>query len=300
MLFAAPRSTLPTLMLAALFAAVTLSTGCATRQPRPPAEYAYVTRYIVEKGDTLSSVSARFNVPLEELVKANRLRYRRIVPGQILFVPSIPEAAYARQPAPVAAPVEDVGWYVPRSAWAVQQIDGGNVDPMTPIYRITVHHSSEHGDATGEPQDMLRLFEKNHKTKGWACIGYHFIIASDGRVYEGRPLKYQGAHSTGDNNIGNVGVCLLGNFDRDQVPSAQRQALISVLDRLSRRFSVDKAEIHGHRDFKTTDCPGRYLMSIVESYRGGVHVAPAPPPRSASPSSVRPAMRTSKSRTAKR
>ena len=29
------------------------------------------------------------------------------------------------------------------------------------------------------------------------------------------------------------------------------------------------SQIFGHREFKATDCPGRYLMAIVEEYRGG-------------------------------
>ena len=179
-------------------------------------------------------------------------------------------------PAPPSAPAAkvqvddpaDTSWYQPRSSWAGSRIDISNVDPMAPIYRITIHHSGDADDAAGDPEEHLRDFERVHQAKGWACIGYHFVIARDGRVYEARPLKYQGAHSTGDNNIGNIGVCLLGNFDTRPIPASQRQALDSTLTKLRKRYGVSRSNIFGHRDFKTTDCPGRYAMDWIETYKG--------------------------------
>ena len=137
-----------------------------------------------------------------------------------------------------------------------------------PIYRITLHHSGDTDDATGSAVQQIRLFERAHKDKGWACIGYHFLIARDGTVYEGRPIKYQGAHATGDNNIGNIGICLLGNFDDRQIPSSQRESLESTVDRLRKQYRIKATQLYGHRDFKTTDCPGRYGMKWIESYKG--------------------------------
>jgi LysM repeat protein len=276
-------SMLPCRLLSCLplaIAALMVLGGCATRRSRPDPAYAGAPQHVVVAGDTLSSISARYDVDVVTIVKVNRLAHRDLVPGQVLYLPGA-RVAQARVVRPVdAAPPVDTStdWYIPRTAWSVQAIDMTNIDPMAKIYRLTVHHSSEHGDATGDPVDMLRLFEKNHKIKGWACIGYHYIIASDGQIYEGRPIQFQGAHASGDNNIGNIGVCLLGNFERDRVPEVQRAALISVLDRLTSRYGIEPGEIHGHREFKTTDCPGRYLLAIVDEYRGGSgEVGPADP-----------------------
>jgi hypothetical protein len=160
-------------------------------------------------------------------------------------------------------------WFKSRSEWSAARIDTSNIDPMQPIYRLTVHHSGDAEDATGDPEKHLRDFERAHQAKGWACIGYHFVIARSGEVFEARPLKYQGAHSTGDNNIGNIGVCLLGNFDNRSIPNPQRQALQSVVDRLRKQYGIKRSNVFGHRDFKTTDCPGRYVMDWIEAYKGG-------------------------------
>jgi hypothetical protein len=183
-------------------------------------------------------------------------------------VVTAPEPAPER-PAPAPKPTAETGWFQPRSAWAGQAIDTSNVEPMEPIYRITVHHSGDADDATGDPKNELRLFERAHKGKGWACIGYHFIIARDGTVYEGRPLKYQGAHATGDNNKGNVGVCLMGNFDNRPVPKAQMASLVATLARLRKQYGIPRSEVEGHSHYKLTDCPGKYLRQFVTQYQRG-------------------------------
>ncbi len=170
---------------------------------------------------------------------------------------------------PIQPVSTDTGWYHPRSEWAGARIDVSNIEPMQPIYRLTVHHSGDAEDAIGDAEKHLRDFERAHQAKGWACIGYHFVVARNGEVYEARPIKYQGAHSTGDNNIGNIGVCLLGNFDNRPIPAVQRQALESVVDRLRKQYGIKRTNVFGHRDFKTTDCPGRYAMDWVEAYKGG-------------------------------
>lgn len=172
--------------------------------------------------------------------------------------------------APVTATTAmDASWFRPRSSWSERAIDFSKIDPMQPIYRITVHHSGDTEDASGNPVAHLREIERYHQeTKGWACIGYHFVIARDGTVYEARPLKYQGAHATGDNNIGNIGICLMGNFDNRAIPSAQRIALEDAITRLRKQYHIANKDLYGHRDFKITDCPGPYVMAWMKAYKG--------------------------------
>lgn len=47
--------------------------------------------YVVQPGDTLNSISARFGVPIEELIRVNNLRPPFFLfPGQTLFIPTRP------------------------------------------------------------------------------------------------------------------------------------------------------------------------------------------------------------------
>jgi len=267
------------LRLFVLLITVLLISGCQVRGGPDSASRGLGAHYTVMPGDTLLMISARYDISENDIAHANHLQMQDgvLVPGQDVFLPGVSELAPVQpvaelpQPAPSAsdADVGDTSWYVPRSVWAVEAIDKTNILPMTRIYRITVHHSGEEGDVEGDPGVMLRHFEHIHKSvRGWACIAYHFVIAQDGTVYEGRPIRYQGAHAVGDNNIGNIGICLIGDFDRIQVPEAQKEALIATLDRLRAQYGIERTEVFGHRHFKATDCPGRYLYAIVENYRG--------------------------------
>lgn len=95
---------------------------------------------------------------------------------------------------------------------------------------------------------------------GWSDIGYHWIIARDGRVLPARPETRIGAHVIGRNR-GTLGICLLGAFgasadDRfaTHFTDRQAQALIALLDDLSRRTPIKR--VSGHNEFAAKGCPG--------------------------------------------
>ncbi len=69
------------------------------------------TFYIVQSGDTLGSISAQFNVPLDDLIAANNIDNPNIVAaGETLLIPvngvptAAPEAAPTETPAPTVQP----------------------------------------------------------------------------------------------------------------------------------------------------------------------------------------------------
>jgi LysM repeat protein len=264
-----------------LLSLVLVAAGCdwlRHPQPQPVAEAGPgQTIYITVRGDTLIRVANKFNTGVQTIIDLNHLTDTTLVADMRLIVPQVEQLVPKTEPAPVVAVapapvVPDETWYKPRSSWAVESLDESNMVPMAPIYRITVHHSGTPSDADADPVELLRKIEHNHKhdkSPPWAAIGYHFVITADGTVYEARPLKWQGAHATGDNNIGNIGICLLGDFDHHQVPAKQKAALIDALDRLRAQYHIDQGNVFGHRELKLTDCPGKYLMAVVVKYRGG-------------------------------
>ena len=143
--------------------------------------------------------------------------------------------------------------------------------------KITVHHSAE---AEPTPLDgtqsssalALRTIQRSHlssKMPPWGDIGYHFVIDPFGRVFQGRDLTWQGAHAKGDNNIQNLGICLLGNFDEEKPTKEALDSLRKLLDNLRRTYNIPRNEVHGHRDFKSTDCPGKFLEPWVVDYAKG-------------------------------
>ncbi len=156
-----------------------------------------------------------------------------------------------------------------REEWGAAKIRADHV-PMTPITSITVHHSAMPAPSSYGTVGQLKQIQDIHtQDKGWADVGYHFLIDPTGRVWEGRRLMYQGAHAGGAANIGNVGVCLLGNFENHNAPQAQLEGLSSLVEALRGQFDIAKSEVRTHREWKATACPGAHLHSAVLGYRSG-------------------------------
>lgn len=270
------------LAVALVLIAMVAQSGCQMRTSSngaAPYHPSQVVQHTVKAGDTLSSIAQTYGVSVATLVDANYIRDRNLRPGTVLQVPGgrRPDMQEPRPPEPLVetpdAPPVDESWFVPRQSWTRQAVVISRTTPMggTPN-RITVHHSGDKDDVNADSVAWLRQVDLNH-IKGinhpepWACIGYHFIIDPSGRIYEGRPLQYQGAHA-GNNLVNrlNIGICLIGNFDVQRVPPAQRAALLSALDRLCLQYGINRAAVFGHKKFKVTECPGRFLSQIIDAY----------------------------------
>ena len=157
---------------------------------------------------------------------------------------------------------------MPRSSWTQREV-GSNADPMGAMKRITLHHTGEHLSATGlADMEVIQRIENYHVDHlGWAAIGYHFLVGRDGTIFEGRPLKWQGAHCGGSNNRNNIGITIIGHFDT-ALPSTQQLSQLSRLFKiLSHRYSIPLREYYGHRDWKPTICPGGKLYEWLNTYR---------------------------------
>ena len=166
------------------------------------------------------------------------------------------------------------GGIVPRSRWAKSGPDLGEIKPMLPVKSITVHHEGWEpftAEAFGETAtriEQVRVAHRNAKDGGYADIGYHFVIDRDGRIWEGRSLKYQGAHVK-NHNEGNVGIMCLGNFEEQTPSPKQLNGLTKQVKVMSARFKVPTRRIYTHREWAgaNTLCPGRTLQSWVDRKR---------------------------------
>lgn len=108
-----------------------------------------------------------------------------------------------------------------------------------------------------------------HKSKGWAGIGYSWVITQAGTIYEGRGLWLQGAHCPGWNRRAwGVQIHIGGDETPSPAALASARRLYDWLCQLTGR----KLAQHGHQDGYPTDCPGKALQTWV---RAGM---PAPAP----------------------
>jgi N-acetyl-anhydromuramyl-L-alanine amidase AmpD len=157
-----------------------------------------------------------------------------------------------------------------RSAWAPAAENRGNLEPMGQPRRVTIHHSAMYFRDTRPSvcAAQIQHIQKEHMgNRGYGDIGYHFLIDPAGRIWQGRDMKWQGAHASGINNRQNIGICVLGNFLRGrggQGPNpAQLGAMRTLVRQLMQQYGFGADEVHCHSDFKPTECPGPLMESAV-------------------------------------
>lgn len=186
--------------------------------------------------------------------------------------PDLPPSSTPTRPpvgstrAPVAAMPTNVRR---RSDWAQNAPIPRRMDRMLPVRRLTVHHDGMPPVDLRTSKDVaarIDLIRRAHQGRGWGDIGYHYIVDPMGNVWEGRPLRWQGAHVAG-NNQGNLGVMVLGNFQQQRPTNAQLDALDRfIAAQLSaRRLRV--SNVYTHQEFAPTECPGRSLQAHMTSTR---------------------------------
>ncbi|MEO8824887.1 MAG: N-acetylmuramoyl-L-alanine amidase [Chthoniobacterales bacterium] len=132
---------------------------------------------------------------------------------------------------------------------------------------IVVHNS-------GTRQGNAHAFDIYHRTvrKMPNGLAYHFVIgdghgSGDGEIEIGNRWKQQinGGHVASDylNNIA-LGICLVGDFNRDRPTAAQEVALDELIVYLRKRvgkFSGKPSTVVAHKEInpRPTDCPGTHF-----------------------------------------
>lgn len=115
------------------------------------------------------------------------------------------------------------------------------------ISLLVVHCSDTDNSSNLSAIDIHKM----HLGFGWDGIGYHKIINRSGKIENGRPEYWLGAHVKGKNDI-SLGVCLIG---RDCFTKKQFISLERVLKKW--KILYPTAKIVGHKDTGNTKktCP---------------------------------------------
>lgn len=158
---------------------------------------------------------------------------------------------------------------IERTAWAKGAPDPRNMNRMGFVRNITIHHDGMdafYATDWSASVGRLELIRRAHRGRGWADIGYHFVVDRSGRVWQARPLSWQGAHVK-DHNEHNIGVMAMGNFDRQQPTEAQVAAMTRHVKCLMDRYAIPAEEVRTHREWAPTACPGRWMQTAVAFVR---------------------------------
>ena len=134
---------------------------------------------------------------------------------------------------------------------------------MRAIKEIIVHCTATKPSVDWGVKEIRRCHIND---KGWADIGYHYVIRLNGFIERGRAEWRQGAHCVGHNRH-SIGVCYVGGLDQNGNPSdtrtpAQRRAMLTLLKELTQKYHC---EIHGHNEYSAKACP---CFNAYEEYKG--------------------------------
>ncbi len=225
------------------------------------ARAAYLQAQAEQAGATISELQARvhtLDAQLRALESYAADLQTRLAQTQAALEAAHSAPASTRAPAtPLLYPhVMDVVDRLPRSS------DPGNQYPtrhLTQIRHLVIHHTG--GEPTVTPQDIA-AFHVNDPQHKWPGIGFHFVIAPDGTIYQTNRLETACFH-VAHHNLSTVGIAFVGRFDDSAPSEAQVRSGSSLLAWLLQEIHLPLDSIVGHQEFagQEPDCPGTAWQS---------------------------------------
>jgi N-acetyl-anhydromuramyl-L-alanine amidase AmpD len=150
------------------------------------------------------------------------------------------------------------------------------LDPAAGLKRdrwksIVIHDSGEVFGSRTSLEEAARL----RKLKG---IGHHFVIGNGNGMGDGELLvtsrwdqQRQGAHVAGTKgeafNRESIGICLVGDGNRQKFTRAQIARLIQLVDSLQQELRIPADRVHLHREIAAVGSPGS-LFPAADVRRG--------------------------------
>ncbi len=166
---------------------------------------------------------------------------------------------------------------ITRAQWGSPEPNWSSWPPeYAKLNRVILHHTAtiETGDSYA---DVRAIWQYHARTLGWGDIGYHYIVDSHGRIFEGRfhdknhssrnKVEVIGGHAYG-NNVGTVGISMIGNYQHQQPSGAALESMAHVTGYKLAPYGIDPngngpigpATI-GHFQVYATECPGTNIIN---------------------------------------
>jgi LysM repeat protein len=212
--------------------------------------------YTVKKGDSLGGVASRFGIKLSDLTSRNNIdRPDLIKVGQKIIIP-IKGGTIKKSSLLPATLIKSLTSIRPTAnKWK----------------KIIIHHSAT-------PTDDALNMHRVHKARGMKNgLAYHFVISNgsrkayDGEVYIGSRWKGQldGGHVKKQSlNKTCIGICLIGNFEKNSPTAKQLNSLEGLCKYLMKRCKIPNSQVTTHKIIHPghTACPGK-LFSLPSLIR---------------------------------
>jgi hypothetical protein len=128
-----------------------------------------------------------------------------------------------------------------------QLYTGINATPQRYIDTVFLHCTA----SSNKEVDAVTV-NQWHLDRGWNCIGYHYLITSDGDIEIGRDIELAPAAQQGY-NTGSIAICLNGLVPND-FNQAQFDALVTLCDDIEDAISM-LLRFRGHCEVAAKECP---------------------------------------------
>ncbi|TWT47409.1 peptidoglycan recognition protein family protein [Botrimarina hoheduenensis] len=165
--------------------------------------------------------------------------------------------------------------FVTAEEWGSQPDPIGDDRRHTPRY-VTLHHAGVVWTPDRDPVTFLRNLQAWGKRRPeleppprntyWPDLPYHFLIASDGQIFAGRPVIYEPESNTQYELAGHLGVELMGNFEEQRPSQPQVESAVRLVAWLLAEHGLPVSAISTHAKVAAgqTSCPGRDFARYLE------------------------------------
>jgi hypothetical protein len=186
-----------------------------------------------------------------------------------------------------------------RSQWGANEaLRRGTPKYHDVVEKVVVHHTGTHNGVTDWAGQVRQIYGFE-TSNGYQDIAYHFLVDPNGQVYEGRWARDYAANETPNgadtagrlvhgghainHNQRTVGIALLGDYTKRDVPPALLDAAVGLIAWLCARYDIDPIgatdyvtdtggverldNICPHGATTSTECPGTSVLLALPTIR---------------------------------
>lgn len=164
---------------------------------------------------------------------------------------------------------------ISRDGWNARTPRSTITTTWTQRIGVAFHHSA---GPTGQTPRQIQDFHMD--TRGWADVGYNWLVDHEGRIFEGRGWLAIGAHAANQNTAW-IGICIIGDYrnGEDELSDAAKASarwLYEEACRLAGRTL--RTAGHGQLPGQSTACPGDQLLAwLADGMPTGEQPVPSKP-----------------------
>lgn len=133
--------------------------------------------------------------------------------------------------------------------------------------QVLIHHAGVAWKEGDDPAVKIKALQGwGYRERDWMDVPYHFMIAPDGRIFEGRAVTYKPDTNTDFDTTGYINLQLWGNFEEQRVSEAQLAATAQLTAWLIDEYDLTP-ELLTHFDAAPgqTSCPGKDFYQYMQA-----------------------------------